>query len=275
MDTLHCGQFRLPLTRPLIMGILNLTPDSFSDGGRYSSLQVAVDHAKRLIDAGADIIDVGGESTRPGAIAVDLDEELRRVMPVLESLQDLPVPISIDTYKPQVMRRALAIGVSMINDVNALEEPGAIDAIASSQAAVCLMHKKGVPTNMPNGPEYDDVVLEVKSYLGERVRAPEAAGVPRNRLVIDPGFGFGKNTAHNLLLLKHLKELKALGVAVLVGLSRKSVLGKITQQPVGDRLYSSIAAAVIAVVNGANIVRIHDVAATRDALEVFTSVAKA
>jgi dihydropteroate synthase len=275
MDTLRCGRFHLPLARPLIMGILNLTPDSFSDGGRYASSPAAIDQAKRLADAGADIVDLGGESTRPGAVPVELDEELRRVIPVLEGLSRLSVPVSIDTTKPEVMRRAIIAGASMVNDVNALEEPGAIDAIASSQVCVCLMHKKGTPQNMQIAPEYDNVVAEVQSYLKERLCVVETAGVPKDRIVIDPGFGFGKNTEHNLLLLKHLKELKGLGVAVLVGLSRKSVLGKITQQAVGDRLYSSIAAALIAVMNGANIVRVHDVSATRDALEVFNSVERA
>jgi len=254
------------------MGILNLTPDSFSDGGRYASSQAAIDQAKRFVDEGADIIDVGGESTRPGAVPVDIDEELRRVIPVLEGLSHMPLPISIDTYKPEVMRRAIIAGASMVNDVNALEEPGAIDAIANSQVCVCLMHKKGTPQNMQIAPEYNNVVAEVRSYLTERLRVVVMAGMAKDRIVIDPGFGFGKNTEHNLSLLKHLKELKGLGVAVLVGFSRKSVLGKITQQAVGDRLYSSVAAALIAVMNGANIVRVHDVSATRDALEVFNSV---
>lgn len=255
------------------MGILNLTPDSFSDGGRYASPRIAIDRAKRLVDEGADILDIGGESTRPGATPVSADEELRRIMPVLESLSAIiAVPVSVDTYKPKVMRAAIDAGASMINDVNALEAEGATEAVAKSDVAVCLMHKCGTPQTMQIDPQYDDVVAEVKTYLKHRIEVVASAGIASERIVIDPGFGFAKNTAHNLALLKHLDELKSLGVAVLAGLSRKSVLGKITQRKVHDRLYPSLAAALIAVAKGANIVRVHDVGATRDALDVYNSV---
>jgi dihydropteroate synthase len=269
---LRCGNFTLSLARPLIMGVVNVTPDSFSDGGQFHSAQAAVAQAGRLIEEGADILDIGGESTRPGATPVPLGEELARVMPVLEALRGSPVPISVDTYKPEVMRAAVAAGASMINDVSALEATGALEAIAQSRAAVCLMHKRGDPRTMQASPEYDDVVAEVKEYLRQRLDAANQAGIGRERIVIDPGFGFGKTTAHNLRLLRELPALKALGAPILAGLSRKSVLGQITRKPVGERMYSSIAAALIAVLKGATIVRVHDVAATRDALETWRAV---
>jgi dihydropteroate synthase len=254
------------------MGVVNVTPDSFSDGGQFHSAQAAVAQAGRLIEEGADILDIGGESTRPGATPVPLGEELARVMPVLEALRGSPVPISVDTYKPEVMRAAVAAGASMINDVSALEATGALEAIAQSRAAVCLMHKRGDPRTMQASPQYDDVVAEVKEYLRQRLDAANQAGIGRERIVIDPGFGFGKTTAHNLRLLRELPALKALGAPILAGLSRKSVLGQITRKPVGERMYSSIAAALIAVLKGATIVRVHDVAATRDALETWRAV---
>lgn len=257
------------------MGIVNVTPDSFSDGGCYDSVQAAIDRARRLVDEGADIVDIGGESTRPGATPVSAGEELKRIIPVLEGLHDLTVPISVDTYKPLVMREATLAGASMINDVNAFEALGALEAIANSEVAVCLMHKQGTPQTMQVAPKYDNVVSEVKSYLQSRVTVVSDAGVAKDRIVIDPGFGFGKNTTHNLTLLKELGKLKDLGVAVLAGLSRKSVLGKITQREVGDRLYSSLAAALMAVIKGADIVRVHDVAATREVLAVYNSVQQA
>ena len=257
------------------MGIVNVTPDSFSDGGRYDSPRLAIDQARRLIDEGADILDIGAESTRPGATPVDIQEELRRLLPVLEGLKDIAIPISIDTYKPEVMRAAIDAGASMINDVNALEAEGAIAAVASSEVAVCLMHKQGTPQTMQVAPKYDDVLVEVKSYLARRINSVRDAGVVTERIVIDPGFGFGKNTAHNLTLLKNLSDLRSLGVALLVGLSRKSVLGKITQREVSDRLHPSLAAALLAVSKGADIVRVHDVAATRDVLDVYNCVGNA
>jgi dihydropteroate synthase len=269
---LRCGDFTLSLARPLIMGVVNVTPDSFSDGGQFHSAQAAIAQAGRLIEEGADILDIGGESTRPGATPVPLGEELARVMPVLEALRGSPVPISVDTYKPEVMRAAVAAGASMINDVSALEATGALEAIAQSRAAVCLMHKRGDPRTMQASPQYDDVVAEVKEYLRQRLDAANQAGIGRERIVIDPGFGFGKTTAHNLRLLRELPALKALGAPILAGLSRKSVLGQITRKPVGERMYSSIAAALIAVMKGATIVRVHDVAATRDALETWRAV---
>lgn len=272
MSFLHCGRFRLSLDRTLVMGIINVTPDSFSDGGLNASPPLAVDFAERLIADGADILDVGGESTRPGAQPVGLQEELDRVIPVLEKLRGSPVPVSVDTYKAEVMRAAIAAGASMVNDVNALRAPGALQAVAASEAAVCLMHMQGEPRTMQDNPQYTDVVAEVRDFLVERIRACEAAGIARARIVADPGFGFGKRTEHNLALLRDLRALGALGVPLLTGLSRKSVLGGITRREVGDRVHASVAAALLAVANGAAIVRVHDVRATRDALAVWEAV---
>lgn len=269
MPFLQCGSFRLSLDRPLIMGVVNVTPDSFSDGGRFVTGGQAVAHARRLIDDGADILDVGGESTRPGSAPVALDEERRRVLPVIEALAGCGVPVSVDTRKPDLMREALAAGAAMINDVNALAAPGALEAVAASEAAVCLMHKRGDPRTMQDDPRYEDVVGEVREFLLQRVAAAEAAGIARNRIVIDPGFGFGKTHEHNVALLRALGEFSRLGVALAVGLSRKSMLGRITGREVGERVHASVTAALIAVAKGANIVRVHDVAATRDALAVW------
>lgn len=254
------------------MGVVNVTPDSFFDGGKYAMAEQAVAHARTLIDEGAHILDIGGESTRPGALPVSLEEERRRVLPVLEGLADCGVPVSVDTQKPELMRDAIAAGASMINDVNALTVPGALEAVAGTSAAVCLMHKQGDPQTMQQAPHYGDVVKEVRKYLAMRMAAAELAGIKRERLVIDPGFGFGKTFEHNLELLRELAQIAALGVPVLAGLSRKSMLGKITGREPGDRVFSSIAAAVIAVENGARIVRAHDVAATHDALAVWAAV---
>jgi dihydropteroate synthase len=272
MRHLLCGRFRLELTRPLIMGVINVTPDSFSDGGRFASTGRAVEHARALIAEGADILDVGGESTRPGAQPVALDEERRRVLPVLEALATCGVPISIDTRKPELMREAIAAGASMINDVTALAAPGALEMVAGSTVAVCFMHMQGEPQTMQENPSYTDVVREVREFLARRVEAAERSGIKRDRIVIDPGFGFGKTLDHNLRLLRNLREIAGVGVPVLVGLSRKSMLGKITGREVGERLSASVAAALIAVQNGAHIVRVHDVAATRDALAVWQAV---
>ena len=272
---LHCGRFRLPLERPLVMGVVNVTPDSFSDGGRFLEPAAAIAHAYKLIEEGADLVDIGAESSRPGAAAVvSADEELRRLLPVLRGLRDAPVPVSIDTVKPQVMRAALAEGAAMINDINALLAPCALAAVVSSDAAVCLMHMQGTPGTMQQQPHYADVVAEVKAFLQERVRAARDAGIALERIAIDPGFGFGKTLEHNLELLRHLREFRALGVPLLAGWSRKSSLGKITGKPAGDRLAASIAAALIAAQNGAGILRVHDVAATRDALSVLAAVDK-
>lgn len=254
------------------MGVINVTPDSFSDGGRYVLTEQAVAHARALIEEGADILDIGGESTRPGALPVTLDEERRRVLPVLERLADCGVPVSVDTQKPEVMREAVAAGASMINDINALAAPGALEAVAGTAAAACLMHKQGDPQTMQQAPRYADVVKEVRDFLATRIEAAQRGGVDRERLVIDPGFGFGKTLEHNLALLRELAQIAALGVPVLAGLSRKSMLGKITGREAGERVFASIAAAVIAVENGARIVRAHDVAATRDALAVWRAV---
>lgn len=254
------------------MGIVNVTPDSFSDGGRFGSIEAAVRQAQQLMDEGADILDIGGESTRPGAAPVPAAEELDRVLPVLERIADSPVPLSIDTYKPEVMVAALAAGASMVNDVKALREPGALDAVVRSDAAVCLMHMRGTPQTMQLDPNYGDVVGEVCAFLHDRIAACEAAGIDRERIVIDPGFGFGKTKAHNIDLLRHLDKVTALGLPVLAGLSRKSVLGTITARNVGERVPSSVAAALVAVYRGAAIVRVHDVGATRDALAVYGAI---
>lgn len=268
----HCGKFHFDLARPLVMGIVNVTPDSFSDGGRHLQHDAAIAHAYQLIEAGADILDIGGESTRPGAAPVNVHEELDRVLPVIGGLRGIAVPISIDTSKPEVMRAALAAGASMVNDVNALQSKGALDVAAGSDAAVCLMHKKGDPQNMQAQPQYRNVVTEVREFLCERIAAVEAAGIERNRIVIDPGFGFGKSLAHNLGLLRELGRLAELGVPVLAGLSRKSMLGALTGQDVGQRMPASVAAALIAVQRGAKIVRVHDVRETVDALKIWNAV---
>jgi dihydropteroate synthase len=254
------------------MGVVNVTPDSFSDGGQFLDPGQALAHARRLIDEGADLLDIGGESTRPGAHAVSTEEELRRVLPVLEGLRDAPVPIAVDTVKPDVMRAALAAGAAMINDVNALRAPGAVEVVAASEAGVCLMHMQGEPRTMQADPSYGDVVIEVGTFLKARAAAAEAAGIARERIVIDPGFGFGKKAQHNLTLLRRLAEIAALGYPVLAGLSRKSTLGGITGRPPAERTAASVAAALLAVERGARIVRVHDVAATKDALAVWSAV---
>jgi len=270
---LRCGGFLLPLDRPLLMGVVNITPDSFSDGGKFLDPQAAVEHGRRLIEEGADILDIGGESSRPGALAVSDQEELARVLPVLKALKD--VPVSVDTRRPAVMRAVLEVGASMINDIEALTAPGALDAVADSDCAVCLMHKKGDPATMQQDPRYDDVVGEVKTFLAARIAACEIAGIERDRITIDPGFGFGKSAAHNFSLLKRLAELAALGVPVVAGWSRKSTLGAITGRPVTERLAASVAAALLAVQHGATILRVHDVRETRDALAVLQALEKA
>ena len=269
---LHCGKFHFDLSRPLVMGIVNVTPDSFSDGGYHLQRDAALAYARQMIEEGADILDIGGESTRPGAQPVSAQMELDRVMPVIEGLRGAPVPLSVDTSKPEVMRAALAAGVSMVNDVNALQQAGALAAVAASDAAVCLMHMKGTPSAMQAQPQYQDVVSEVKEFLRVRIAAAEAAGIARARIVVDPGFGFGKTLAHNLALLHDLGAFGELGVPVLAGLSRKSMLGAITGQDVEHRLSASVAAALLAVQRGARIVRVHDVRATCDALKVLEAI---
>ena len=255
------------------MGILNVTPDSFSDGGRFLRREDAVRQALAMEAAGAALVDVGGESTRPGAPEVGLDEELARVIPVIEALQEvLEVPISVDTSKPEVMREAVAAGAGMINDVNALRAEGAIEAAAELGVPVCLMHMQGTPRTMQRSPAYDDVVAEVKAFFEARMAACEAAGIPRERLLLDPGFGFGKTLEHNLALLRHLDAFTALDRPLLVGISRKSMLGAITGRETDERLAAGLAAAVLAVERGARLVRVHDVAATVDALKVTMAV---
>lgn len=270
--SLIAGRFKLALDRPLIMGIVNVTPDSFSDGGRYLAADAAIAHARQLAEEGADILDIGGESTRPGARPLPLDEEMQRILPVLDGLRDLDVPLSVDTRKPDVMRTAVAHGAAMINDIQALGSSEALDAVRASDCAVCLMHMQGDPQTMQAAPHYEDVVAQVRDFLAQRVQACEAAGIARQRIVIDPGFGFGKNHGHNLHLLRALATFTDLGVPVLAGLSRKSLLGKITGRSAPDRLAGSVALALLAVQRGAAIVRVHDVAATRDALLVQQAV---
>ncbi len=269
---LHCGKFHLDLSRPLVMGIVNVTPDSFSDGGQHLQRAAAVAHAQQLIAEGADIIDIGGESTRPGAQQVSVQEELDRVMPVIESLRGSPVPISIDTCKPQVMLAAIAMGVQMVNDVDALQDTAAMNAVSVGNVAVCLMHKRGDSQTMQMRPHYQDVAVEVSEFLRERIAAAEAAGIGRARIVVDPGFGFGKTLAHNLALLRGLKKLAVFGVPILAGVSRKSMLGALTGREVGDRLAASLAAALISVQRGASIVRVHDVRETVDALKIWNAI---
>lgn len=254
------------------MGVVNVTPDSFSDGGHFLQAQAAVDHARRLIDEGADLLDVGGESTRPGAAPVALDEERRRVLPVIEALAGAGVPLSVDTQKPELMREVVAAGAALINDVNGFEAPGALEAVAGSGCAICIMHRQGDPRTMQQAPQYSDVVAEVDAWLRRRTAAAEQAGVARDHIVLDPGFGFGKTLEHNLALLRGLKVIAAAGYPVLAGLSRKSMIGALTGKPVGERMAGSVAAALLAAQRGAAIVRVHDVAATRDAFAVWSAV---
>lgn len=254
------------------MGIVNVTPDSFSDGGRLANARAAIEHALKLQEEGAAILDVGGESTRPGAAIVAVDEEIRRVLPVIEALVDQGCVVSIDTKKPEVMRAALDAGAAMINDVMALRAPGALAAAAASDAAVCLMHMQGKPQNMQQAPCYSNVVEDVKQFLQGRMQACEAMGIARERLVIDPGFGFGKTLAHNLALLNHLTELAEWGIPVLVGLSRKAMLGALTGRDVHAREFASVAAHLAAISRGARLVRAHNVSAMHDALAIWNAV---
>jgi len=273
---LDCGGRYLDLRRPRVMGILNVTPDSFSDAGRFFDTSLALDHARAMVAAGADLIDVGGESTRPGAAAVDLDDELSRVIPVIEALAaELSVPVSVDTSKPEVMRAGVAAGAGLINDVRALRAPGALRAAADLGVPVCLMHMQGEPRSMQAAPVYDDVVADVRGFLARRMDDCVRSGIRRDRLIVDPGFGFGKTLAHNLRLLARLRDLETLGAPILVGISRKSMLGTITGRDTPLRLSASLAAALIAVQRGAQIVRVHDVAETVDALEVLEAVRRA
>ena len=268
---LRAGTFLLTLDRPLVMGIVNVTPDSFSDGGRYLARDAAIAHGRRLIEHGADILDIGGESTRPGAAPASIQEELDRVMPVLETLVGDGIPISIDTQKSNVMAAAIKAGAAMINDVNALQADGALEVCGAANVAVCLMHKQGTPETMQRAPTYVDVVTEVVDFLAIRVQASLNAGIARDRIVIDPGFGFGKTVEHNFRMLRELRSLVALGFPVLAGFSRKASLGLITGRPANERLAASIAAAILCVQNGATIIRVHDVRETVDALKILAA----
>lgn len=271
---LDCAGRIVKLDRPRVMGIVNVTPDSFSDGGHHDTVEAAVAHGLRLAAEGADVLDVGGESTRPGADEVSLADELARVVPVIERLaRETALPVSVDTSKPEVMRAAVAAGAGMINDVYALRREGALDAAASLGVPVVLMHMLGEPRGMQDAPHYDDVVGDVHRFLAERLFACEMAGIPKKNLVVDPGFGFGKSLDHNLLLLRQLSRLADLGVPVLAGLSRKRSLGEITGRGVHERVHASVAAAVLAAEYGARLVRVHDVAATVDAMKVWAAVA--
>lgn len=255
------------------MGIVNVTPDSFSDGGKFAAANLAIQHALKLVQEGASILDIGGESTRPNATPVGLQEELDRVIPVIEGLvSQVNIPISIDTYKPAVMQAAIAAGASMVNDVRALQEHGAIEVVAKSNVGVCLMHMQGTPQTMQQNPQYNDVVNDVKTFLIARLQASIGAGCRASQIVLDPGFGFGKTREHNITLIQQLDSFAALGQPLLVGLSRKSVLGQVTGNDVDARLYASVAASVIAAMKGAKILRVHDVKATMEALKVVTAL---
>jgi dihydropteroate synthase len=270
---LRCGSYTVDFRTPVVMGVLNVTPDSFSDGGRYASIDAAIRHGVRMVEEGAGIIDVGGESTRPGAADVSAEDEIARVVPVIAALcARISVPISIDTSKPTVMRAAVGAGASMINDVRALTEAGAVEAAAASDAAICLMHMQGEPRSMQSNPTYANVVAEVRGFLDSRLRACIAAGIAAERIVIDPGIGFGKRIQHNLDLLAHLPALIALGRPVLVGVSRKSMLQTLLNRPVDERLAGSLAVGTAAVLAGAHILRVHDVAETVDAVKVAAAL---
>jgi dihydropteroate synthase len=267
---LQCGAHRLDLSRPRVMGVVNVTPDSFYDAGRYFDAARAIAHARQLVADGADIVDVGGESTRPGAVDVSVADECARVLPVVRALAADGAIVSVDTSRLEVMRATLDAGAAMINDVRALRAPGALDAVAQSGAAVCLMHMQGEPRTMQQAPHYADVVTEVRDFLKQRIDAARAAGFAADRIAIDPGFGFGKTLEHNLALMRNLSALTALGYPVVAGYSRKSSLGTMTGRGPHDRLAASLAAAVAAVANGARLVRVHDVRETVDALQVWT-----
>ncbi len=270
---LPCGNRVLDLARTHVMGILNTTPDSFSDGGRYNRLDAALRHAEAMVVAGATLIDVGGESTRPGARAVSPTEELERVAPVVEALhRELDVIISVDTSTPAVIRETARLGAGLINDVRALRRDGALDAAAATGLPVCLMHMRGEPGNMQDDPQYDDIVAEVIAFLGERMEQCEIAGIAPDRIILDPGFGFAKSLDHNLVLFKHMQSLQALGRPLLVGVSRKSMIGAALGRPVGERLFGGLALAALAMTKGAKILRVHDVAETVDVVRMIAAV---
>ena len=265
---LQAGQFDLDISRPLVMGIVNVTPDSFYDGGRFLKVKSAVDKAAQLVAEGADIIDIGGESSKPGALPVQYDEEKRRIMPVLKEIRQLNVPISVDTYKPKLMKEVLDQGASMINDIYSFTMPGALEALSESDAAICIMHMQKSPLSMQRKPKYNNVVDEVFSFLSVRAAAAEAVGISQNRILIDPGFGFGKSFSDNVDLFVNLEKLVGSMYPVLVGLSRKSFLGEMVNRRTTERDYASVAAALMAVEKGASVLRVHDVSATRDVINV-------
>ncbi|MFT6466659.1 dihydropteroate synthase [Halopseudomonas sp.] len=270
---LPCGDRELDLSRTHVMGILNTTPDSFSDGGQYQQLDAALRHVERMLEEGATLIDVGGESTRPGADPVSVDQELQRVVPVVEAVKArFDTIVSVDTSTPEVMRSGAAVGAGLINDVRALLRPGALEAAAQSGLPVCLMHMRGGPKNMQDAPRYESIIEEVGRFLSERVEACEQAGIPRERLLLDPGFGFGKTLEHNLELFAQMQLLQPQGLPLLVGVSRKSVIGQLLQRPVEQRLAGGLALASLAVARGARIIRAHDVAATVDAVRMTEAV---
>ncbi|HQW38697.1 MAG TPA: dihydropteroate synthase [Usitatibacteraceae bacterium] len=272
MSVLRCGAFTLDLTRPRVMGIVNVTADSFSDGGRFLDPGRAIAHGLALAADGADLVDVGGESTRPGAAPVPEEEEAARVIPVVRALAREGVAVSVDTMKPGVMRQAIDAGCAMVNDVTGFRAPGAVEAVAGAGVGLCVMHMKGTPETMQAEARYGDVVAEVRDFLVGRARALEAAGVARDRIALDPGFGFAKDLAHNVALFAGLSSIAAAGYALLVGVSRKRMLGEITGRPVGERAAASVAAALLAVQNGARIVRVHDVKETVDALKILAAL---
>lgn len=269
---LLCGRHVLDLERPLIMGIVNLTSDSFSGDGHAGDVARAIAHGRQLVAEGADILDLGAESSRPGAEPVAARLELARLLPAIDGLRDCGVPLSVDSCKPEVMREVLAAGVDMINDIRALQDEAALAAVVDGNCGLCLMHMQGEPRSMQTAPRYDDVVHEVRAFFVERLATLRAAGVDEARLCFDPGFGFGKTLQHNLALLRHLERLEVNGVPLLVGLSRKSMLGTLTGRPQGERLPASLAAAMLALERGARLLRVHDVAATRDAVVLFAAV---
>lgn len=277
---LQCGRYRLDISgdafRPLVMGILNVTPDSFSDGGRFDALELAISHAEQMIADGVDIIDIGGESTRPGAPPVSPEEELHRVMPVIYALRDCGKPLSVDTRRPLVMREALAAGADMINDIEGFRAPASLAAVSEADCAICIMHMQGQPQSMQQSPHYDDVLAEVRDFLRARAADAVAAGVARERICVDPGYGFGKTADHNLRLLAWQAELqREIGLPLLAGLSRKSTIGQITGKPVERRMAGSLGAALVAAEHGARIIRVHDVAETVDALKVWDAARRA
>ena len=270
--TLQCGRFELDLSRPMVMGILNVTPDSFSDGSNDLSLDHTLERAHRMLEEGADILDIGGESTRPGADPVSLNEELDRVLPTIEALMSAGVPLSIDTFKPEVMRHALKAGVDMVNDIRGLQEAGAMEAVAASSCGLCVMHMQGEPRSMQVAPTYKDVVQDVREFLAERVAALQQAGISTRRIVLDPGFGFGKTVGQNYTMLRRLQEMQVDGLPWLIGLSRKSMLGHVVGREPRERLAASPAAALFGLEQGAHILRVHDVAPTVDAIKIWHTI---